>query len=106
MEPKIEESRRELTSGVGLAEAWLVFWFLVRPLPAIAQGKKEAQSLRATPLGLVLFHCQPFPAPLLKETSLRLLARVPQKLPSVSVPLLPDQHMPPQCSLPPLRVPL
>ena len=48
-EPKIEESRRGLTSGVGLTEVWLVFWFLVRPLPATAQGKKEAQSLSAAP---------------------------------------------------------
>lgn len=27
--------QRVVCSGVGLAEAWLVFWFLVRPLPVL-----------------------------------------------------------------------
>ena len=113
-EPKIEESRRELTSSVGLTEVWLVFWFLIWPLPATARGKKEAQSVRpllpcfeARPetLGLVLFHSQPLPDLLLKETSHACLPRCPEA-PQCPSPLPPGLHMPSQCSLPPLRMPV
>ena len=85
-EPKIEESRRELTSSVGLTEVWLVFWFLIWPLPATAHGKKEAQSVR--PL-LPCFEARPTtPRPSSQGDLSCLLAQVPRSTP-VSQPAPP-----------------